>query len=139
MTISKAMKNYKDLPRCLMDYVRGAYKRALEKQQPTLPFSLLKVAVERARTALAPKTALANTIPANTIHVKPQQAVTRTSKVVEVVMEARIPEQEQVARKASKGKGKEGRGRRPHREDDGEKGGEQAQSRTNGHRRWPPT
>ena len=99
MVLSKAMNNYKDLPRCLMDYVRGAYKRALEKDEATLPFSLLKAAVDRARKAL-------NGVgSANTIQVRPQQDAPSGSKLTDVV-ESRSTEQGQGGRKSAKGKGK---------------------------------
>ena len=92
------MHEYKDLPRCLMDYVRGAYKRALEKNESTLPFALLKAAVDRARTAL-------NVVAApTTIHVKPQHPVAHGSKTVDAG-ESRATEGQE-ARKVLKGKGK---------------------------------
>ena len=78
MTISKAMNKYNNLPRSVIDYVRGAYKRALEKQESTLPFSLLKVAVERACAAST------GVVASNTIHVKTQQ-LAHSSKTVNAV------------------------------------------------------
>ena len=98
MMISKAMNDHKDFPRCVIDYVRGAYKRALEKKQPTLEFALLKVAVQRAQAALS------NIAPPQTIHVMPQQAAAQSSKNVEAV-ELRTTEGP-AGRKTAKGKGK---------------------------------
>ena len=93
------MNDYKDLPRSIIDYVRGAYKRALQKEEPTLPFSLLKVAVQRAQTELN------KIVAANTIRVTPQQRATYSMKDVDAE-ELRTTEAGPAGRKAAKGKGK---------------------------------
>ena len=98
MTISKAMHEYPDLPRSLIDYVRGAYKHALEKKESTLPFALLKIAVGRGQTALK------RVVPPSTVHVRLQQDLARSSKTVDEG-ESRANEG-QGGRKVTKSKGK---------------------------------